>query len=376
MPENFVSKAPGVARSRNFRDVADVYYGRANLSDSELSQMQKVYPAVVCTQNSFCLNLTPLGIVLQFIFLCGLAWLLAGCGNQVKSVAVATATVIVTTPVPPKSTATAIRTPTAEPTPIATSTQALTATPTLTAQAAATPTPIPLPEIDSEAQDFYYQGLTYAAAGLTEEALTSFDQAIALQPDYALAYLERGKLYLGQKQLGQAKSDFQLALEYTTDPVVNGEIKKLLQQVAAVPAVTSTPKAPQATPTPEVTVIIASGPPLEAQLGSSFTLPMGGTAHVAAADLTLVFQSILEDSRCPRQVECFWAGQVRIMIEVQQGGTGATSLELNTNPPSKQDTVSYAGYDIHLSQIDPYPEAPDELIPPEAYRATFVIKAK
>jgi tetratricopeptide (TPR) repeat protein len=251
-----------------------------------------------------------------------------------------------------------------------------TATPTATARLTATPTPIPTPEIDSEAQNFYYKGLTYAAAGLTEEAVASFDQAIALQADYALAYLERGKLYMQQRQLDQARTDFQYALEYNLDPAVKGEIQSLLQQLASAPTATATLQVEQATPTPQATVIIASGPAIEAQLGQPFSLPLGGTATLEEANLTLVFQSVLEDSRCPRQIECFWAGQVRIMIEAQQEGTAAVTFELNNNPPLKQDTITYAGYEIQLLQIDPYPEAPGQPIPPEAYQATLVVNAK
>ncbi|MBE7550087.1 MAG: tetratricopeptide repeat protein [Anaerolineales bacterium] len=332
--------------------------------------MSQASPRSKFARSSFRLCLKLIFGGLQFVLFFGLAWILAGCGNQANRVTVATATVIATTPLPAEPTATPTRAPTTEPMAVPTVTVPATVT------SPATPTPMPTPEIDAEAQNFYYKGVTYAAAGLTEEAITSFGQAIAVQADYALAYLERGKLYMQQGQLGQAKSDFQYALEFIMDPTIKAEIESLLQQLATVAVVTSTPLVDKVTPTPQVTVIIASAPSIEARLEQPVSLPLGHMAHFDEANLTLVFQSVLEDSRCPRQVECFWAGQVRIMIEVQQEGTTAASLELNNNPPLKQDTVSYAGYDIHLSQVGPYPESPDQPIPPEAYRATFVIKAK
>jgi tetratricopeptide (TPR) repeat protein len=328
--------------------------------------MNTIYPELIFTKNSFWLSRKPIQVVFQVILFFGLVWLLAGCGNQDPSVAIATATVTVATSLPPEPTATPANTPTTEPTSPHPPTQ----------EPITTPTPIPTPEIDSEAQNFYYKGLTYATAGLMKEASASFDQAIALQADYALAYLERGKLYMEQAQLGQAKSDFQYALEFTTDPAVKGEIKSLLQQLATVPTATPILQADKATPTPEVTVVIASGPPIEAQLGQPVSLPLGGTAHFEEANLSVVFQSVLEDSRCPRDIECFWSGQARIMIQAQQGETAATAFELNNNPPLKQDTISYAGCDIHLVQLDPYPETSDQPIPAEAYQATFVVSAK
>ncbi|MBI1882044.1 MAG: tetratricopeptide repeat protein, partial [Chloroflexi bacterium] len=189
--------------------------------------------------------------VLQFILFFSLAWLMAGCGNPADSTAAPTATVLVPTPVPTQPTLAPTATPTA--------------TPPATATTSATPTPIPTAEVDPEAQNFYYQGLTYVAAGLPEEAMTSFDQAIALQPDYALAYLERGKLYMQQGQLAQAKSDYHHALELTTDPAVKAEVNSLLQQLLTRTALaTPTLPAAPATPSLQPTLTIASGPPLEA----------------------------------------------------------------------------------------------------------------
>jgi tetratricopeptide (TPR) repeat protein len=342
-----------------------VYYGSTNPFYQERPKMNRDYPRPRFAKNSFRLSLKSVFAGFQCLLFFGLAWPLAGCGNQAAdTVGVITATVIVTTPLSLKPTTTPVYTPTQE----------SGATPAVTMQATATPPATPTSEIEPEAQNFYFKGLTYAAAGLTEEAIASFDQAIALQADYALAYLERGKLYMGQGQLAQARSDFQYALEFTTDPAIKGEIRSLLQRMATVPAATSTPQLDNASPTPQVTVIIASAPPIEAQLEQPVSLPLGRMAHFDEADLILVFQSVLEDSRCPRQVECFWSGQVRIMIQVQQKGTEATPFELNTNPPLKQDTISYAGYDVQLLQIDPYPEAPDQPIPPEAYQATFIVK--
>ena len=49
---------------------------------------------------------------------------------------------------------------------------------------------------------------------------------------------------------------------------------------------------------------------------------------------------------------------------------------MNTNPPLKQNIVSYADYDIELIGVDPYPESPDQKIPPEDYQTTFVVKKK
>jgi hypothetical protein len=62
------------------------------------------------------------------------------------------------------------------------------------------------------------------------------------------------------------------------------------------------------------------------------------------------------------------------MIQVQQGEVEPQQFELNTNPPLKQDSVTYADYTIQLTGIEPYPETPDQTIPLEAYQATFLVR--
>lgn len=295
----------------------------------------------------------------QIILFLWLVCLLAGCGSQTESAAVPTATVLMPTSVLAQPTSTPVETATAVPT------AAPTETPTVT--------PTPAPQITPEAENFYYKGVTYTAAGLFEEALASFDQAITLQPDYALAYLERGKLHLVQGQLDKAKSDLQYALELTTDPVVKASAQTLLEQLAAH-MTQATPTIPlQATSVPQPTVAIASGPPQEAQMERPFTLPIGHTAHLQESDLSITFLAVLEDSRCPAQVDCFWSGQARITLNIRQGQKEAASFELNTLYSAKQDTISYAGYTIQLIELNPYPENPNAPIPPDAYQAVLIV---
>ncbi|MBE7471065.1 MAG: hypothetical protein DPW09_05235 [Anaerolineae bacterium] len=297
---------------------------------------------------------------LVFIFIT-LLWLLVGCtGSQTISAVTPTATATL----PP---ATATPTPLPPPTHTPTATVPATATPLPTATA------IPTVEIAAEAQDFYYRGITYTAVGAFEEALDSFNQAITLQPDYALAYLERGKLYLLQKQVSEAKSDFHYALELTRDPEVKAEVKALLEQVAVLENPAPTPVVVQATPTPQATPILIEGSDREASLNQPFSLALNQTVRLKEAGFTLTFLEVLEDSRCPKLVNCFWSGQARIAVWVQGEQAEAEQFELNTNPALKQDVVSYAGYTIRLIGIDPYPEDPDQPIPPEAYRATLLV---
>ena len=69
------------------------------------------------------------------------------------------------------------------------------------------------------------------------------------------------------------------------------------------------------------------------RLDQEFVLRGGQEVNIRGTDLRLHFTDVLEDSRCPKQVECFWTGQARIADQSQSRGQGATTtLEFNTNP--------------------------------------------
>lgn len=85
-------------------------------------------------------------------------------------------------------------------------------------------------------------------------------------------------------------------------------------------------------------------------LGVDFRLSEGGTATVAGEGLTVTFSHVLTDSRCPRGVQCIWAGEVRIAVTLRQGGDAATIDLGDTLPP-----VGYRAYLIRLVAVDPYP---------------------
>jgi len=92
--------------------------------------------------------------------------------------------------------------------------------------------------------------------------------------------------------------------------------------------------------------------------------------------LRLRFADVLEDSRCPTEVECFWTGQARIAIEVQPDGSGPTAVQFNTNPAPGQtvNTATVGRYTIELRSLDPYPQTPDDPIRFESYRATLMVQ--
>jgi hypothetical protein len=121
---------------------------------------------------------------------------------------------------------------------------------------------------------------------------------------------------------------------------------------------------------------VAEADPVAFTLNEAFRLPGGMEAATTGDDLRLRFTDVLEDSRCPTEVECFWTGQARIAIQVQPAGREPTTTEFNTNPaPGQTILTARAGeYTITLQQLDPYPRTIDESPVLEDYTATLSVQ--
>jgi hypothetical protein len=118
----------------------------------------------------------------------------------------------------------------------------------------------------------------------------------------------------------------------------------------------------------------AAAQPIAINLGQVFTLDGGQEAMINDENLRLRFDNVLEDSRCPKSVECFWTGQARIALLVEPNGRGESTLEFNTNPAPGQNnqTARLDEYTITLQSLEPYPQTTDH-IPLEDYRATLLV---
>ncbi|OBF39638.1 hypothetical protein A5724_08150 [Mycobacterium sp. ACS1612] len=116
----------------------------------------------------------------------------------------------------------------------------------------------------------------------------------------------------------------------------------------------------------------------EFDLDQPFQVSGGQEARNPAEKLRLTFTDLLEDSRCPTEVECFWTGQARIAISVQPEGGSATRVEFNTNPAPGQTVkeATVGRHRIELVALDPYPQTPDERIEFEDYPATLVVRTR
>lgn len=87
------------------------------------------------------------------------------------------------------------------------------------------------------------------------------------------------------------------------------------------------------------------------------------------SDVKVKFLSVIEDSRCPEGVNCIWAGNAKIKIEVSCNNN-KEEFEINTNLGAKGAT--FDGYAINLTDLSPVPKE-GVTTEKESYIATFEI---
>jgi len=102
---------------------------------------------------------------------------------------------------------------------------------------------------------------------------------------------------------------------------------------------------------------------VELRAGSSATLDGG---------LTIAFDRVTSDSRCPMNAFCVWAGDAIVAVSLSQGPGGPAARELHTDARSAD--ASYLTYSIKLLRLAPYPQT-DREIRPEDYVATIEVTA-
>jgi tetratricopeptide (TPR) repeat protein len=227
-------------------------------------------------------------------------------------------------------------------------------------------TPMPTPASPPrEAQEYYQKGLVQFAAGVPEEAVASFTQAITLYPTYVEAYQFRGNAYRELGRYDLARADYEQVLVLEPQPEIEATVTAALRELPEAKTVAPTPT--PALPTP------ASLSPVKITLGQPFTLALNQVGRLDATGLGVEFYEVVEDTRCPRQVECESAGWARIAIYVWTTNIEPIEFILNTEPAANKSMVLYDEYQIRLLSLDPYPETSVADIAPQDYRATFVV---
>lgn len=64
---------------------------------------------------------------------------------------------------------------------------------------------------------------------------------------------------------------------------------------------------------------------------------------------------VLEDSRCPKNVQCVWAGQAKVVVEISINGNNRRE-EIIINPGVVNSIDLNNGLTLNIKGLGPYPE--------------------
>jgi hypothetical protein len=101
-------------------------------------------------------------------------------------------------------------------------------------------------------------------------------------------------------------------------------------------------------------------------LNSDFVLAPGSTATIEGASLSVRFDGVSGDSRCPADAFCIQGGDAIVRVTATSD-RGARQYELHTG---SMQPVQHDGITITLVQLSPYPFSSRTIAPGE-YRATL-----
>jgi hypothetical protein len=90
--------------------------------------------------------------------------------------------------------------------------------------------------------------------------------------------------------------------------------------------------------------------------------------------LTVKFEGVSGDSRCPIGVQCFWEGDATVTVTVSEPSRAAANLELHTSGKFPREGT-YGRYRVRLVSLVPQPRE-GEGVPAGEYRATLQVSAE
>jgi hypothetical protein len=108
-------------------------------------------------------------------------------------------------------------------------------------------------------------------------------------------------------------------------------------------------------------------PALAAKRPETMRVQINHEKRFSKSRLKIRFVELIEDSRCPTDANCVWAGNAKIKIKVSKNGR-THELTLDTNGP--QQAANAEGYAIKLIALTPAPRS-NIRINRNGYVATF-----
>lgn len=116
------------------------------------------------------------------------------------------------------------------------------------------------------------------------------------------------------------------------------------------------PKMSNGLPPDEAAVKVAEQEQANSNKANVIYLKEGENKFLKEYDMNVTFKRMVEDSRCPKGVQCIWAGNAMAEIELMGTYTRPITLKLSTmNDANKNyiNTQEFNGYSVSLVDVTP-----------------------
>ena len=110
------------------------------------------------------------------------------------------------------------------------------------------------------------------------------------------------------------------------------------------------------------------GPDAAPALGQDFAIAVGASASISKTDLVVHFDRVVNDSRCPSDVQCVTAGDATVVVTAAGGGTGSRNYELHTDDGARE--AMHGSFRLTLISLKPAPTS-TRPVPAGAYVLTL-----
>jgi GWxTD domain-containing protein len=192
-------------------------------------------------------------------------------------------------------------------------------------------------------------GLVFSRTSQDEKAVSYLERALTLRPPEAQVLNALGESYRRLGNPEKARESFQRSLELNPEQPAVREILDGPSQAKEGGARLETRAVP---------------------LGESFSLRVGEAARVEDAGITVTFQKVLSDSRCPKDVTCIQAGEavVSLALDAEEGRSAV--LELAVPPGGSSPEATFASLRVAVIELQPQKDS-RKAIDPASYVATL-----
>jgi hypothetical protein len=102
------------------------------------------------------------------------------------------------------------------------------------------------------------------------------------------------------------------------------------------------------------------------ELGSQFELKINQTTAIESDNIKVKLLNVMNDSRCPSDVQCIWAGQVSILVNVTKNNVNLGDVTLTLGAGNPDLAVKNVGdYTVEVIEVNPYPISTHKIKPSE-----------